>query len=60
LVKAVAMRRNALIRLHREQIALLRDWREAVRGARNPDAERILRALLATVNAIAGGLKTTG
>jgi len=55
LVKAIAMRRHALIRLHREQIALLREWRD-----RTEEAEGILRALLATVNAIAGGLKTTG
>jgi phosphoenolpyruvate carboxylase len=42
-----------LTRLHREQISLLRAWRA------NRD-ERTLEALLATVNAIAGGLKTTG
>jgi phosphoenolpyruvate carboxylase len=60
LLKAIAIRRHALIRLHREQIALLRDWREALREERTRDAERILTALLVTVNAIAGGLKTTG
>jgi phosphoenolpyruvate carboxylase len=49
-----------LIRLHREQIALLRAWRGALREERTRDAERILTALLVTVNAIAGGLKTTG
>jgi phosphoenolpyruvate carboxylase len=60
LLKAIEIRRHALIRLHREQIALLRDWREALREQRAGDAERILTALLVTVNAIAGGLKTTG
>ena len=60
LLKAIAIRRHALIRLHREQIALLRAWREALRENRAGDAERILTALLVTVNAIAGGLKTTG
>jgi phosphoenolpyruvate carboxylase len=60
LLKAIAIRRHALIRLHREQIALLRAWREALREERGADAERILTALLVTVNAIAGGLKTTG
>jgi phosphoenolpyruvate carboxylase len=60
LLKAIAIRRHALIRLHREQIALLRTWREALREERTRDAERILTALLVTVNAIAGGLKTTG
>jgi phosphoenolpyruvate carboxylase len=60
LLKAIEIRRHALIRLHREQIALLRAWREALREHRAGDADRILTALLVTVNAIAGGLKTTG
>jgi phosphoenolpyruvate carboxylase len=60
LLKAIEIRRHALIRLHREQIALLRAWREALKEERTRDAERILTALLVTVNAIAGGLKTTG
>jgi phosphoenolpyruvate carboxylase len=60
LLKAIAIRRHTLIRLHREQIALLRAWREALREERTRDAERILTALLVTVNAIAGGLKNTG
>jgi phosphoenolpyruvate carboxylase len=59
LVKAIAIRRHALTRLHREQIALLRAWREA-REAGSDDADRLLAELLVTVNAIAGGLKTTG
>jgi phosphoenolpyruvate carboxylase len=53
LVKAIAIRREALLRLHREQIALLREWRSS-------RAEHLLPPLLVTVNAIAGGLKTTG
>ena len=60
LLKAVEIRRHALIRLHREQIALLRAWREALREERAEDAETLLSSLLVTVNAIAGGLKTTG
>ncbi len=60
LLKAVDIRRHALIRLHREQIALLRAWRQALREERAEDAEEILSSLLVTVNAIAGGLKTTG
>jgi phosphoenolpyruvate carboxylase len=59
LTKAVAMRRNALIRLHREQIRLLRTWREALR-AHSSEAQDNLSSLLVTVNAIAGGLKNTG
>jgi len=52
--QAVEIRRHALIRLHREQIALLRAWREAVKDERIADAEHILPSLLVTVNAIAG------
>jgi phosphoenolpyruvate carboxylase len=53
LVKAIAIRREALLRLHREQIALLAEWRQS-------RSEQLLPPLLVTVNAIAGGLKTTG
>jgi phosphoenolpyruvate carboxylase len=60
LTKAVDIRRDALLRLHREQIRLLRAWRQALREDRSEEAERILPGLLVTVNAIAGGLKTTG
>ena len=60
LVKAIAIRRTALIRLHREQIARLAEWRRALREGRLEDADRLLPSLLVTVNAIAGGLKTTG
>lgn len=60
LIKAVEIRRHALLRLHREQIALLRAWREALKNERAGEADRILPPLLVTVNAIAGGLKTTG
>ncbi|MEO8098029.1 MAG: phosphoenolpyruvate carboxylase [Acidobacteriota bacterium] len=54
LVKAIDIRRNALTRLHREQILLLQDWRKAA------TTEDLLPSLLASVNAIAAGLKTTG
>ncbi len=60
LVKAIALRREALLRLHREQIALLAEWRAALRQGSTAEAERVLPILLVTVNAIAGGLKTTG
>jgi phosphoenolpyruvate carboxylase len=53
LLMAIDMRRTALAHLHREQIALLKEWRAE-------QAEEVLSALLVTVNAIAGGLKTTG
>jgi hypothetical protein len=40
--------------LHQRQVRLLGEWR------RRPDDELLLGDLLATVNAIAGGLGSTG
>jgi phosphoenolpyruvate carboxylase len=60
LTKAVDIRKNALTRLHREQIALLREWRQDVQAGLQDESDRLLPQLLITVNAIAGGLKTTG
>jgi phosphoenolpyruvate carboxylase len=59
LMKAIEFRKEALTRLHREQIRLLRQWREQARRV-DVGAEGTLQELLVTVNAIAGGLKTTG
>jgi phosphoenolpyruvate carboxylase len=56
----VQMRREPLRVLHRQQIALLRDWRNA-RGRLDRDvAAALLPPLLLTVNAIASGLGATG
>ena len=60
LVKAVAIRHQALLRLHREQIRLLAEWRRELRKGRPDRADGVLQALLVTVNAIASGVKTTG
>jgi phosphoenolpyruvate carboxylase len=59
LAKAIAVRREALLGLHRAQIALLNDWR-ALRLTDSDGADAVLQSLLVTVNAIAGALKTTG
>jgi len=54
---AIRMRHEALLPLHKHQIALLRRWR----STSNPDeAEPLLLQLLLTVNAIASGLGATG
>ncbi len=53
LMLAIALRRSALLRLHEEQVRLLRVWRDDSR-------EETLRELLLTVNAIAMGQKMTG
>jgi phosphoenolpyruvate carboxylase len=54
------MRGEALRVLHRQQIALLRQWRGVRRQSANKEAEALLPRLLLTVNAIASGLGTTG
>ncbi|MDY7104384.1 MAG: phosphoenolpyruvate carboxylase [Actinomycetota bacterium] len=56
--RRLAPRREPLARLHGHQIALLRQWRET--PAEDPAHEQLLRRLLLSVNAIAGGLGTTG
>jgi phosphoenolpyruvate carboxylase len=53
LVKAVELRHNALMLIHRRQVELLAQWR------RSGD-EEALRDLLLTVNAISMGQKMTG
>ncbi|MDX2166754.1 MAG: phosphoenolpyruvate carboxylase [Deltaproteobacteria bacterium] len=58
LVRTIALRHDALRALHREQIALLRAWRAAAPDS--GEAESLLTRLLLTLNAIAGGLRTTG
>jgi len=54
------MRRAPLRVLHDQQIALLRDWRQANRLGDGNAAATLLPPLLLTVNAIAGGLGATG
>jgi hypothetical protein len=48
LVKAIDIRRHALMRLHREQIRLLREWRAELRRGHTEQADRILPSLLVT------------
>ncbi len=50
------IREEALVQLHRQQIALLKEWR-ALKGH---EAEAMLPDLLLSINAIASGLRTTG
>jgi phosphoenolpyruvate carboxylase len=56
----VQMRQEPLRVLHRQQIALLREWRAARRLGNDAAAATILPSLLLTVNAIASGLGGTG
>jgi phosphoenolpyruvate carboxylase len=58
--RSTGRRAGALEVLHRRQIALLKEWRQQVADNRGDTAENTLIDLLQTVNAIAGGLRTTG
>jgi phosphoenolpyruvate carboxylase len=53
------IRADALLALHVQQVALLRQWRLA-REARDQSADHLFSDLLVCINAIASGLRTTG
>ncbi len=54
------LRAEALLPLHREQVALLREWRKIKSGGPEERAEQLLQNLLRSVNAIANAMGTTG
>jgi phosphoenolpyruvate carboxylase len=58
--RMLSLRREALRVLHGQQVELLRRWRQQRTGEDETAAEDTLLQLLVTVNAIAGGLRTTG
>ncbi len=57
--RSLSLRRDALRRLHDEQIRLLREWRP-LKGGGDARAPGLEARLLLTINAIAGGLGATG
>lgn len=60
LIKTIDNRNHALRSLHHYQIDLLADWRARRDKENEETAEPLLLDILATVNAIAAGLRTTG
>ncbi len=56
----IAPRREGLATLHQRQITLLKRWRELRRCGMHEEADGMLPELFLTVNAISGGLRTTG
>ena len=58
--KFITPRREGLDKLHQQQITLLRQWRELQHSGKQEEAEKLLMELFLTVNAISGGLRTTG
>jgi phosphoenolpyruvate carboxylase len=60
MLKTLELRAQALRVLHRQQIALLQDWREKRASGDDAAADALLPDLLLSINAIASGLRTTG
>ena len=60
LARTLGLRDAGLRALHAHQIALIRRWRDLRRAGGQGEADALLPSLLMTVNAIAGGLRTTG
>ncbi|MCX6979292.1 MAG: phosphoenolpyruvate carboxylase [Verrucomicrobia bacterium] len=58
--KTLHLRTEALRILHRQQIALLREWRGLRTTGNESAANAMLPDLLLSINAIASGLRTTG
>jgi len=58
--KFITPRQEGLDMLHLQQIKLLRQWRELQHSGKQVEAEKLLIELFLTVNAISGGLRTTG
>jgi phosphoenolpyruvate carboxylase len=54
------LRALALLPLHKEQVRLLRRWRNLVKTGKSAKAEEVLQNLLRSVNAIANAMGTTG
>ena len=58
--KFIALRQEGLDMLHHQQIKLLKQWRELQNSDKQEDSDTLLSELFLTVNAISGGLRTTG
>jgi phosphoenolpyruvate carboxylase len=57
---STVLRHSLMIDLHKKQVALLKEWREAHAAGQEDAANDLLMELLTTVNAIASGLGQTG
>ncbi len=54
------LRADALLPLHKEQVELLKQWRDAQKSGKTEEADVLLQNLLRSVNAIANAMGTTG
>jgi len=60
MAKTLEIREAPLLVLHRQQIQLLREWRDLHRQGQEAEANDLFPKLLLSINAIASGLRTTG
>jgi phosphoenolpyruvate carboxylase len=60
MMETMHLRSKGLTELHKKQISLLKEWRSCLKKENLKEAEEVLIPLLLTINAIAGGLRTTG
>jgi phosphoenolpyruvate carboxylase len=60
LAETLGVREGALQMLHRQQIALLREWRRMLADGESSRADQLLPDILVSINALASGLRTTG
>jgi phosphoenolpyruvate carboxylase len=58
--KTLAIRENALIVLHHQQVELLKEWRLLKQNEQLEEAEALFPEILLSINAISSGLRTTG
>lgn len=60
MAKTLEIREEPLRILHRQQVALLKEWRGLLAEGREKQAEDLFPKLLLSINAISSGLRTTG
>ena len=60
MAKTLGIREAPLKVLHRQQITILREWRDLVAAENESAADALFPKLLLSINAIASGLRTTG
>ena len=58
--KFITLRQEGLDILHPQQIKLLKQWRDLQHSSKHEESDKLLMELFLTVNAISGGLRTTG
>ena len=54
------LRAEALLPLHRQQVSLLKKWRDAQKTGSKENQDALLHNLLRSINAIANAMGTTG